>query len=75
MKLSEIAKILEVEMVGDDKEISGMNTLMHANEEEISFFHNAKYLKELPLTKAGAVILDKEFIKHLPSNATALISI
>lgn len=74
MKLSKIAKILEVEMVGDDKEISGMNTLMHANSNEISFFHNAKYLKELPLTKAGAVILDKEFVKHLPGNTTALIS-
>jgi UDP-3-O-[3-hydroxymyristoyl] glucosamine N-acyltransferase len=74
MKLSKIAKILELEMVGDDKEISGMNTLMHANSNEISFFHNAKYLKELPLTKAGAVILDKEFVKHLPVNTTALIS-
>jgi UDP-3-O-[3-hydroxymyristoyl] glucosamine N-acyltransferase len=47
---------------------------MHANSNEISFFHNAKYLKELPLTKAGAVILDKEFVKHLPVNTTALIS-
>jgi len=74
MKLSEIAKLLEIEMVGDDKEISGMNTLLHSNEDEISFFHNAKYLKELPLTKAGAVILDKEFVKNLPSNTTALIS-
>jgi len=74
MKLSEIAKLLEVEMVGNDKEIEGMNTLLHANEKEISFFHNAKYLKELPLTKAGAVILDKEFVKALPSNTTALIS-
>jgi len=74
MKLSEIAKLLEVEMVGDDKEISGMNTLLHADENEISFFHNGKYLKELPLTKAGAVILDKEFVKALPVNTTALIS-
>jgi UDP-3-O-[3-hydroxymyristoyl] glucosamine N-acyltransferase len=74
MKLSQIAKILEIEMVGDDKEISGMNTLMHADANEISFFHNPKYLKELPLTKAGAVILDKEFVKHLPVNTTALIS-
>jgi UDP-3-O-[3-hydroxymyristoyl] glucosamine N-acyltransferase len=74
MKLSQIAKILEVEMVGDDKEITGMNTLMQADANEISFFHNPKYLKELPLTKAGAVILDKEFVKHLPVNTTALIS-
>jgi UDP-3-O-[3-hydroxymyristoyl] glucosamine N-acyltransferase len=51
-----------------------MNTLMHADVNEISFFHNGKYLKELPLTKAGAVILDKEFVKHLPVNTTALIS-
>jgi UDP-3-O-[3-hydroxymyristoyl] glucosamine N-acyltransferase len=74
MKLSQIAKILEIEMVGDDKEIKGMNTLMNAGSNEISFFHNDKYLKALPLTKAGAVILDKEFVKHLPVHTTALIS-
>jgi len=74
MKLSQIAKILEIEMIGDDKDIQGMNTLMSADENEISFFHNPKYLKELPLTKAGAVILDKEFMKELPANTTALIS-
>jgi len=74
MKISEIAKILELEFSGEDIEISGMNTLMSAKNDEISFFHNKKYLKELPHTKAGAVILDKEFAKYLPEGVVALLT-
>ena len=72
MKISEIVKLLELEFSGEDIEISGMNTLMSAKNDEISFFHNKKYLKELPHTKAGAVILDKEFVKYLPEGVIAL---
>jgi len=74
MKLSKIAEILEIKFNGEDKEISGMNTLMDANENEISFFDNKKYLKELPNTKAGAVILKEEFKDYLPKNTIGLFS-
>jgi len=74
MKLSKIAEILEINFNGEDKEISGMNTLMDANENEISFFDNKKYLKELPNTKAGAVILKEEFKDYLPKNTIGLFS-
>ena len=74
MKLSKIAEILEIKFNGEDKEISGMNTLMDANENEISFFDNKKYLKELPNTKAGAVILKEEFKEYLPKNTIGLFS-
>jgi len=74
MKLSKIAEILEISFNGEDKEISGMNTLMDANESEISFFDNKKYLKELPNTKAGAVILKEEFKDYLPQNTIGLFT-
>jgi len=74
MKLSKIAEILDIKFDGEDKEISGMNTLMDANENEISFFDNKKYLKELPNTKAGAVILKEEFKDYLPKNTIGLFT-
>jgi len=74
MKLTEIAKILEIEFRGEDKEINGMNTLMDAKSDEISFFDNKKYLKELPNTKAGAVILKEEFKEYLPENTIGLFT-
>ena len=74
MKLSEIAKILEIDSNGNDLEINGMNTLMDAKEDEISFFDNKKYLKELPNTKAGVVILKKEFKEYLPKNTIGLFT-
>ena len=74
MKLSEIAKILGIEFSGDDLEINGMNTLSEAKENEISFFDNKKYLKELPNTKAGVVILKEEFKEYLPKNMIGLFT-
>ena len=74
MKLSKIAEVLEIEFNGEDKEISGMNTLMDAKSDEISFFDNKKYLKELPNTKAGVVILKEEFKEYLPKNTIGLFS-
>ena len=74
MKLSKIAEILEIPFDGEDKEISGMNTLMDANENEISFFDNEKYLKDLSITKAGAVILNKKFEDYLPANTIGLFT-
>ena len=74
MKLSKIAEILEIEFNDEDKEISGMNTLMDASENEISFFDNKKYLKELPNTKAAVVILKEEFKEYLPSDTIGLFT-
>jgi len=73
MKLSEIAKILGLES-DSDLEITGMNTLKEANSNEITFFDNKKYLKDLPNTKAGAVILKPEFKEYLPKSAVGLFT-
>jgi len=75
MKLTQIAKILEIETnIESDKEIIGMNTLKEAKENEISFFDNKKYLQDLSNTKAGAVILKPEFKDYLPKETIGLFT-
>jgi UDP-3-O-[3-hydroxymyristoyl] glucosamine N-acyltransferase len=73
MKLSQIAKILELEN-NKDIEINGINTLKDAKSDEITFFHNKKYLKDLPSTKAGAILIQKEFSKYIPKETIPLFT-
>ena len=73
MKLSQIAKILELEVV-NDKEINGINTLKDAKSDEITFFHNKKYLKDLPSTKAGAILIEKKFSEYIPDGVEPLFT-
>jgi len=73
MKLSEIAKIIHTTFHGEDKDIFSMNTLKDATKNELSFVANPKYIKDLPNTQAGAVLVTQEMVKHLPTTATALV--
>ena len=75
MKLSEICNILDIKCnLKNDIEIKGINTLFDAKEGEISFFHNEKYKKYLPTTKASAVLIEEKFASFLPKNTIALIT-
>ncbi|WP_200762299.1 UDP-3-O-(3-hydroxymyristoyl)glucosamine N-acyltransferase [Nitrosophilus alvini] len=74
MLLSELAKSLELELVGEDREIRGIESLDKADSSQLSFLENPKYLKLLKDTKAAAVILNKKYLKELPENVSALIS-
>jgi len=63
MRIDEIAKELGLELAGDsNREITGPATLSDAGPENISFFHNRRYMKQLEETSAGAVILSKKFL-------------
>ncbi len=74
MKLSDIAKEFGLRLVGEDKEIAGLEALDKAGPDELSFLENKKYLKSLATTKAGAVILKEEHLGSLPDGTSALIS-
>jgi len=54
--------------------ISGLNTLVDANQTEISFLDNKKYLKDLENTKAAAVLIKEEFASLVPKSTLALIT-
>ena len=60
MKLSEIAKLLKGELVGDpDIEISGLAKIQTASVGELTFLANPKYSKYLETTNASAVLVNK----------------
>ncbi len=72
MTLNEIAKSLDIACDSNIK-ISGLNTLLDANENELTFLENKKYVKDLENTKAAAVLVKKEFINKVPKNTIALV--
>ena len=74
MKLSDIAKEFDLELVGADREICGLEALPKASLCHLSFLENKKYLPALKSTNAGAVILRREFLDALPKGTSALIS-
>jgi UDP-3-O-[3-hydroxymyristoyl] glucosamine N-acyltransferase len=60
MKLIEIAKILDGELVGDpDIQISSLAKIQSASKGELTFLANPKYGKYLESTKASAVLISK----------------
>ncbi|NVJ53395.1 MAG: UDP-3-O-(3-hydroxymyristoyl)glucosamine N-acyltransferase [Campylobacteraceae bacterium] len=72
MILSDILEKIDISL--DAKtEVSGLNTLLDASENEISFLENKKYVKDLSKTKAGAVLVKEEFKENVPENTIAII--
>ena len=70
----ELANVCRCKVVGDVSAIvDNLATLVNAQNNELSFFGNVKYLTELKATKAGIVILDEKYIEYLPTSATALV--
>lgn len=70
-RLSEIAGLLGLELRGEDREVSGVNTLEAAGPDEISFLANPRYMGQLSTTRAGAVIVAAEHAQDVP---VALVS-
>lgn len=73
MDLKDIAKIIEAELIGDNFEVSGMNTLRNASKTEVSFVANSKYIKEIQDTNAGAIIVDRATKEFVPKGCSALV--
>jgi len=71
--LKDIADFLELEC-SSNLEINNLSTLKEALSSSLSFFHNAKYLDDLRTTNAGAVILEKQYAKYLPSKTIPLVT-
>ncbi len=73
MKLSEIAKLIDAEFEGEDREILSLNTLKDATENELSFVANPKYVKDIPNSKAGAILVTEATKEYVPKNSVALV--
>ncbi len=74
MRLKALCDALALPYDGKDIEITGINTLKDARSEEISFFENPKYLKDLATTRAAAVLLKSAFKDALPPGVIPLVS-
>jgi len=72
MTLKEISQFLQINCQ-INKEISGLNSLNDANENELTFLENTKYINDLKSTKAGAILITKEYSKQVPQNCVALV--
>ncbi|WP_320034050.1 UDP-3-O-(3-hydroxymyristoyl)glucosamine N-acyltransferase [Halarcobacter sp.] len=72
MKLNEIVKVLNLDS-SSEVEITGLNTLLDSNENELTFLENKKYINDLENTKAAAVLVKKEFASKVPKTSIALV--
>jgi len=73
MTLKEIALAIELDCSGDG-EIRSINTLKDANEQELSFLENPKYIEDLKNTKAKAVLIHPKNAEYLPSGVIGLLT-
>jgi UDP-3-O-[3-hydroxymyristoyl] glucosamine N-acyltransferase len=72
MTLQEIAEFIGLNNQ-EEKEITGLNTLLDSNENQLTFLENKKYLSDLKNTKAAAVLVTPENASEVPSGTIALI--
>ena len=56
-----VAQTLGLVLKGEDREITGINTLEKAGPGDLSFLANPKYVQFLSGTRAGAVIVSEEY--------------
>ena len=74
MKLSLLAKIMQLPFEGDDLDVISFSPLKDASASHISFFSDAKLLEDLKSTKAGVVIVTQAFASYVPKSSKILIS-
>ena len=75
MDIKTAAKIINAEFIGENFEVTGMNTLKKASKTEMTFISNKKYIKDIPNTNAGAIIITEAAIDAVPAGCAALIEI
>ena len=73
-RLSQITEQIALTFTGNDIDINGIHTLSEATPTQLSFFNSAKYLDQLPQTKAAAVLIEEKYAELLPSTTVALIT-
>ena len=70
--LGELAKKLGAKLDGDpDKLVLGLNTLLGAKKNEVSFLARDSFIKDLKKTRACAVIISKENVKYASCDTIA----
>lgn len=74
LSLAELAERLGARAVGDPgRLLEGVRGLAEAGPAELSFLANPRYRDQLPLTRAGAVLLREDDLELLPAGCAALV--
>ena len=79
IKYLEIRDILDKNSIEVKSDISvneyftGIKTIANSNIDDLSFFSNSKYLKDLKSIKAKACIIENKFLKYLPKNCKPIV--
>ena len=73
MTLQEITDFIGINCQEEKKEITGLNTLLDSNENQLTFLENKKYINDLKNTKAAAVLVTPENATEVPAGTIALI--
>lgn len=74
MRLFEVLKYLGVDSEGlNDFEIKALNTLEDAQENDIVYVDQEKYLQQLETCKAGAVLIGKKYCTYIPKHIQGIV--
>jgi UDP-3-O-[3-hydroxymyristoyl] glucosamine N-acyltransferase len=75
LTLDELARRIGAEVRGDGtRRVRSVRALEDAGPEDVAFYANPRYRKELSKTRAGAVILAADEAAYLPSSAVPLVA-
>ncbi len=74
MRLYEIAKKLDLEYRGKDREVISLNKLEDASENDMVYINDEKHIDALKATKSKIIIIPPKFLPHAPKDASFLLS-
>jgi UDP-3-O-[3-hydroxymyristoyl] glucosamine N-acyltransferase len=74
MKLSVLCEKFSLKYEGEDREITGLQTLENAEAEHIVYLESEKLLENLTKTKAGAAIVYEKFKSFVPKECAVVTS-
>jgi UDP-3-O-[3-hydroxymyristoyl] glucosamine N-acyltransferase len=69
-----LAKHLQLELVGDDREILAIAPIHIASSTELAFVSQLRFLSQLAATKAGVVIVRPDWLDQVPEHCTAILA-
>lgn len=73
LSVQQITDALSCTFMGENKIITGVNTLKSANQNQISFYSNVKYKKFLQDTNAAACLIRESDANLLPNHVTKIL--
>ena len=62
-----------ISKISDDEIFLNVKTILNASDNDLSFFSNLKYLKDLKNTKAKACLIEDKYKEYLPKNCEPII--